>query len=317
MNGTDLLRALSHVEENYVREAELEERKRRAGPALLRWGGVAACAAVAVAAAVLLLRPPATVDQPDPPAPAPDAPGLASQPLNPPDRFPPSEVIPEGPAPDVTVDLSRIVVNEVEPGLPEPALSRVFYETHEALEWGESDILGWFGRTDFTPDRVPEDLLPAGWNNTAIVLAKDGVVDVDLLRLGFYAAYSESGSPMGDETCVYPRGFQLLVSRTNTQPFRDWAYWNETVESSRIGGVEVVFTHAVYSYGPYDPETHEPSGYYDWYEADFALEGLMFEIDAQRMTLEEVAEAVASVIEQNIDFRGADGQLPAEDPAET
>ena len=49
-------------------------------------------------------------------------------------------------------------------------------------------------------------------------------------------------------------------------------------------------------YGPYDSATHEPAGYYDMYVAQFALDGISFQLVAKEMALEDVVKVVASVI---------------------
>lgn len=303
MNGTDLLRAMSHVDEGYVQAAE-EERKKKPGAAPLRWGALAACAAVAVAAVFFLRQPGPVAEQPPEPIPDP-VPGVTEPIPDIPDRLPP-DVVPESPAPDLTIDLSQIAVNELPDGLPSGALRYDFYLTHDELEWDETDIIGWFGKADFTPAFLPDGLTPAQGNNSATVWTdRDGVVVIDLLR---FSARDE------DDERIFPRSFNLSVSRNDPRPFRDWLHWGETVEVTPIAGVDVIFTHASYSHGPYDPETHTPTGYYDWYDVDFELDGLKYALTAQRLTLQEVAAVTASIITGDTNFTVTGGEQPQPDP---
>lgn len=306
MNGTDLLRAMSHVDEEYIQAAG-EETPKRARRALLRYGGLAACAAVAVAGALLLRQP---VPAPVEPTPAPEP--MPSETVYPniPDRFPTKEPVTD--APRLTIDLSRIAVNEMEDGVPSGCLSADFYITHEEVEWSEEEIAAWYGKTDFAPAFLPDGLTPAQENGWATVWTdEDGEVVIDLL--------SFSAKDEGDER-IFPRSLTLSVSKNDPRPFRDWLHWGETWETCEIAGVEVTIVHAVYSHGPYDPETHEPSGYYDWYDVDFELDGLRYGLSTQRLDLEEVTAVTASVITGGtdgfvIESRGTD-EMPEADPPE-
>ena len=56
-------------------------------------------------------------------------------------------------------------------------------------------------------------------------------------------------------------------------------------------------------HGPFDPAqkapdglSNMPAGYYDLYTASFTLDGVEYEIMAQRLELEEVIQITASVI---------------------
>lgn len=49
-------------------------------------------------------------------------------------------------------------------------------------------------------------------------------------------------------------------------------------------------------YSPYHSETHEPSGYYDMYVAEFEKDGIEFQIVAQQMEAKELVKVVTSII---------------------
>lgn len=313
MNPAELLELIGEVNEDYVLAAD--QPNRRARP---RWVGLAACAVCAALAltGVLLLKQPAPVG----PAPQP-LPTVQEPAPNPSDDiprlYPPEEsAVSASPGPALVIDLNRLAVNELSEDVPQATLRADFHLTHQEVEWGEDEIAAWFGKTDFTPAFIPGGLIPAQGNNSATVFTKDGQVDIDLLRLGFYVDYYEDGGPRSTDECVYARGFSLTVSKHSTHPFRDWLVWEPTVVTSDIAGTDVTVTHTSYSYGPYDPDTHAPSGYYDWYSAEFTLDGLNYEITAQRLTLEEVAAVAASVITEGTDFTVISVEAAAPDPPE-
>lgn len=283
MNGTDLLRAMSYVDEEYLCDAE-EEREKGRAPMLLRWGALAACAALAVTGALLLRQPAPVEPQPEVPTPR------LTDPV--PVRTPPVEVTA---APRLTIDLDGLVVNELDGDRPQAALSARFYLEHEQAEWSEEETAAWFGRTDFAPAFIPNGLTLSQGGGRAMVWTdrENGEVVIDLLRFS---------AEDGDDARLFPRSFVLTVSKHDPRPFRDWLHWGETLETCQIAGVEATIVHAVYSHGPYDPETHEPAGYYDWYDVDFALDGLNYALTAQRLDLEEVAAVAASVITGGVDF---------------
>ena len=68
------------------------------------------------------------------------------------------------------------------------------------------------------------------------------------------------------------------------------------VKTSDIGGTAVTFGYRPMPYGPSDPDTHEPSGYYDLYVAEFEKDGIKYEVLAQQMEREEVVKVAASII---------------------
>lgn len=301
MNPAELLDLIGEVNEDYVLAAG--QPNRRARP---RWVSLAACAACAALAltGVFFLKRDTDVQIEPPPAPLSTAQEPAAVPTGDiPHSNPPEEsAAPAQPSPAPVIDLEQITVNELPEDQPSGTLRADFHLTHQEVEWGEDEIAAWFGKTDFTPAFIPEDLIPTQGNNTATVFTKDGQVVIDLLGLGFYVDYYEDGGPKSTDECVYARGFTLHISRHSTHPFRDWAIWEPTVVTSDIAGTDVTVTHTSYSYGPYDPDTHAPSGYYDWYSAEFALDGLNYEIDAQRLTLEEVVSVAASIITGGTEF---------------
>ena len=68
------------------------------------------------------------------------------------------------------------------------------------------------------------------------------------------------------------------------------------MKTSDIDGTAVTFGYRSMPYGPYNPNTHEPSGYYDMYVAEFEYDGIKYQIVAEQMEAEEVVKVVSSII---------------------
>ncbi len=75
-------------------------------------------------------------------------------------------------------------------------------------------------------------------------------------------------------------------------------------KATDFGGTSVVIAHCSVGHGPYDPTqkapdglSDRPAGYYDLYVASFRLDGAEYEVQAQRLELEEVVKIVASIVE--------------------
>lgn len=49
-------------------------------------------------------------------------------------------------------------------------------------------------------------------------------------------------------------------------------------------------------YGPYDPETHEPSGYCNMYVAEFEQAGIEYQIVAEQIKFQELVKVVSSIV---------------------
>lgn len=68
------------------------------------------------------------------------------------------------------------------------------------------------------------------------------------------------------------------------------------VQTTDIGGVCVTFGHHTIDYGPYDPDTHEPSGQYDRYTAEFVSGGIRYRITTDQLAQDEIVKIVSSII---------------------
>ena len=68
------------------------------------------------------------------------------------------------------------------------------------------------------------------------------------------------------------------------------------MKTSDIDGTADTFGYRSMPYGPYNPDTREPFGYYDMYVAEFEYDGIEYQIVAEQMEAEEVVKVVSSII---------------------
>lgn len=259
MNTEKLSDAISEVGDKYYEEAATYRRKKHGW---VKWAGLAACLALA-AAAIL----PSAAKQP---ATTPDTPSVA---------------------------MSGVHINEVLPMISDG--SKVGYDPslYDNVTWDSAAIAEYYGG-DLTPAYIPEGLVPAESNGTASVyLTKDGKMVEDTVGLGFYHDYYADGSPKLTDSIAAVKGFSLEASRLGKPDDCCVAMPDgETAETTDIGGVSVTFGHYTSDYGPYDPDTHEPSGQYDRYTAEFTLDGISYRITTDQLAQDEIVKIVSSII---------------------
>ena len=100
---------------------------------------------------------------------------------------------------------------------------------------------------------------------------------------------------------MIPRGFTITVSKLGI--IHCGLLPVDEDRTTDFGGVPVTLSHCSMKHGPFDPTkkapdglSYMPAGYYDIYTATFTLDGVEYEVSAQRLELEEVIKIVASII---------------------
>ena len=271
MNSETFCALLEGVSEDYVEEARTC-RRRAKGP-WLRWTAAAACAVLVLAGALSLPR---WED------------GIA---------LPPVEGTEEAGTPPggLSLSLADVPVNQIE-AMTDAA--RLWFDPllYEEVKWDWEDIVAYLGMEPRVP-YVPEGLSPAPGNGaTTAIVDKEGKAALDTVWLDYYHDYFPDGSPKLTEEAAARRGFSVRVSKLGL--FSDCLYLmpEDERECWRVEGTEVTLGYRSMSHGPYDPETHQPSGYYDLYVAEFTLEGLDWQIVFEQLPLEEVVKVTAGVI---------------------
>ncbi len=169
-------------------------------------------------------------------------------------------------------------------------------ELYDRIQWDKNAVIEYYGK-DLTPAYIPDGLTAAVGNGTASVMAdKSGKIVEDTLWLGFYHDYYEDGSPKLTEDVVATKGFSMTASKIGLLNDCLYILPENEVKTSDIDGTAVTFGYRPMPYGPYDPDTHEPSGYYDMYVAEFEYDGIEYQIVAEQMEAKEVVKVVSSII---------------------
>jgi len=196
---------------------------------------------------------------------------------------------------EIHINMQDMFLNEI--GTMLDAAKRWYDpELYDEILWDKDEIQAYYGK-DLTPDYIPDGLSAANGNGTARVFAeKNGKIVEDTVWLSFYHAYYEDGSPKLTEGVAATKGFTIKASKIGL--INDCIYLlpENEVKTSNIEGIEVTFGYRSMEYGPYDPDTHEPSGYYDLYVAEFVQDDIEYYIVADQMEFEEIVKVVASII---------------------
>ncbi len=285
MNGKELLKGFGYVNDEYVEEA--------AGPKAVRlwpWRGLvaaAACLAVVLAALTLL-------------------PGRDSGVVLPPDGGEPpvsdSGVdTPDDAAPPQTgalvIDMGTVAVNELG---AQPDACRIWLdpEKYSEARWTKEDVRAYYGRDPF-PAYVPEGLscpAAADPDETWLVYTNksDGFMCVDQVGREYATEfYPDSGAVSG---ALGGKTVSVRCSRLGLVTDCLYLLPEDEVRLTDIAGAAVTFGYRQMDHGPYDPDTHEPAGYFDLYTAEFTLDGVEYEIVTEGLPAEEIVKVTASIV---------------------
>ena len=318
MSGKHLLYGINYVNQRYIQEAEIYVKngyvcssfknyvnKWRGARPYFHCFAAAACLCLALLGVFRL--------GPNPVAPGPDGPGAAVPPVS---REPtatqtPAEVS-QAPAQadplqspagrQDTINWRFVAVNESE-GLSADA-TRLYMDPalYEVEHWDMDQVREYFG-WELAPAYIPEGLTGGG-EGVGLTVYRDkatGELIEDQAGRGFWVDFYEDGSPKSEDDIVIPKGFTIRASRLGI--LRCGLLPVEEERVTQFDRTDVVLTHASLPYGPFDPTRRDPSGlynmpagYYDVYVASFTLDGVEYEVEAQRMELEELIKIVASII---------------------
>ena len=288
MNAEQFSSALGKVNDKYIMEAITYERKKKSG--WLKWGAIAACFGLilTVASTTLpgILRGQNQVELPPDPG---LVPGVSDnehqdndEPLQPPRKR------------EITIDWDNVAVNE-SAGLapdhsrlyPDPALYN-----EEILDMqGVKTYYGW----ELAPAYIPDDLTGGGKAVSGRIVREKATGNVveDQAGRSFWVDFGEDGRPKSNDDIEIPKGFTIRASRLRI--LHCCLLPVDEERTTDFGGVPVTLSHAALTYG--DGISNVPAGYYDVYVASFTLDGVEYEIEAQRLELEEVIKIAASIID--------------------
>lgn len=295
-NGMMLLHAMNGVRAAYIQEAK-ETGKERTGPRM-RYFAAAACLCLALLGALRAGLPGTLGPKP----PVPPAAAVVSEAPGEKDPLQPSE------SPTVTIRWQDVVVNE-SAGLGMDA-TRLYMDPalYEAEHWDMDQVREYFG-WELAPAYIPEGLTGGG-QGVGLTIYRDkatGKLLEDQAGRGFWVDFWEDGSPKSDDDIVIPKGFTITASKLGILHCGLLPVEEERI--TQFDRTDVTITHASLPYGPFDPTQKDPSGlynkpagYYDVYVAAFTLDGVEYEVETQRLELEELIKITASIISPTEDI---------------
>lgn len=194
------------------------------------------------------------------------------------------------------IKMSEVNFNEA--SSPDAGGARLYFdpEKYDTIAWNKQDVLGYYGK-ELTPAYIPAGLIPSSRNGgTSVIMEKGGKIVYDTFGLSFYHDYYEDGSPKLTENVAATKGFSIEASKLG-MPFHCGCFSrNKDTKPTDIGGTDVLFGHYSMPYGPFEPETHKPSGYYDIYVAEFELDGISYRVITNQLEADEIVKIVSSII---------------------
>ncbi len=305
MTTAEFSNALGKVNDKYIMEAITYERKRKSG--WIKWGVMAAGFGLILTVTMATL-PGIWGGQGD--LVPPSGPDVSGPMVSDEDDQPDVEPLQPSSEQEITIDWDGVVVNESAGMAPDAVRLYRDPALYEDVIWGQKEIKDYYGRELNVP-YIPDGLTGRGQAVTAMVCREKatGKIIEDQAGRGFWTDLWEDGSPKSDDDLYIPTGFTIRVSRLGILHCALLPV--EESETTNFGGVPVTLNHCSLPYGPFDPTqkapdglSNMPAGYYDIYVASFTLDGVEYEIEAQRLELEEVVKIVASVISEtsNEDF---------------
>ena len=255
----------------------------------LKWGAMAACVGLILTVALTtlpgILRGPGSVLPPPNPAPGPtvseDEQQNNGEPLQPPGER------------EITINWDNVAVNEsaglapnAAPLYRDPAL----YNEEILDTQGVRTYYGW----ELAPAYIPDDLTGGGKAVSGRIVREKATGNVveDQAGRSFWVDFGEDGRPKSNDDIDIPKGFTIRASRLRILHCCLLPVDGE--RTTDFGGVPVTLSHAAPTYG--GGISNVPAGYYDVYVASFTLDGVEYEIEAQRLEVEEVIKIVASII---------------------
>lgn len=283
MNSKLILDAMNDISDKYYEEV-FDYGRTRKKHSFVKWGAIAACAAAigftAFSVQLSYLNRQGNTPSDSPGGSIPDYSATADDtPLT---------------TPELHFSMEDIYLNEVKTTMD---TSRRWYDPdlYEDVVWNKETIISYYGK-DLTP-AYTAGLTASSENDTATVIAdKSGKIVRDDVWLNFYHEQNEDSGEKPTENIFVRQSFTVMVSKIG---FLNDCYYlmpENEVQYSDIAGTMVAFGYRSVSYGPFDPETHRSSGYYDMYVAEFEQDQIEYQIVARQMEIEDFVKVVASII---------------------
>lgn len=202
----------------------------------------------------------------------------------------------------VTIQWDFVVVNESESLGMDAALRYYDPNLYDQEAWGEEEVISYYG-WNLAPAYIPEGLTGGGQGVSAGIYREKATGDLvqEQAGRGFWADFWEDGSPKSDDDLYIPRGFTIRASKKGI--LHCGLLLTDDEQVTDFDTVPVTLSHCSMKHGPFDPTqkapdglSNMPAGYYDIYTASFEMDGVQYEVEAQRLELEEVIKLVASIV---------------------
>ena len=270
MKELQFRQAMGEIRDEYLEEAMAYQRP-KTSHGWAKWGAMAACLAAAVAVGVLWVgqrQDTQTADRPEHPQ-------MTQQMWN--------------------ISMEDMVFNQMGERIE---ANRICFDLalYDEQVWDAGDIQAYFGR-DLTPAYLPQGLKASPGNGTAtVVVDKEGKLAMDTVWMRFFHDFYEDGSQKLTQDVAAAKGISIAASRLGILTDCIYLLPENEVETTMVGDTAVTLGYRSMDYGPYDPDTHEPSGYYDLYVAEFRLDGVEYQVVSEQIEAEEFVKVVASLI---------------------
>ncbi len=289
MRSLDLYTAMRAVDDDILERSETASYGQKKN-GWLTWGAIAACFGLLLTVALTtlpgILKGPNKIEPPPDPNPGPavsdDEHQSSGEPLQPPSER------------EITINWDNVAVNESAGLAPNAApLYRdpAIYNEEILDTQGVRTYYGW----ELAPAHIPDDLTGGGKAVSGRIVREvaTGNVVEDQAGRSFWVDFGEDGRPKSNDDIEIPKGFTIRASRLRI--LHCCLLPVDEERTTDFGGVPVTLSHAALTYG--DGISNVPAGYYDVYVASFTLDGVEYEIEAQRLELEEVIKIAASIID--------------------
>ena len=203
---------------------------------------------------------------------------------------------------NVIINWDSVFVNESDSTPLDAARLNYDPDLYAEEDWGREEIVSYSG-WDLAPGYIPEGLSDGGQGVAAGIWREKATGEIveEQAGRGFWADFWEDGSPKSNDDLYIPAGFTIIASKLGILHCALLPV--EESKTTDFDGVPVTLSHCSMPHGPFDPTKkapnghyNMPAGYYDIYVASFTLDGVKYELEAQRLELEEVIKIVASVI---------------------
>jgi hypothetical protein len=170
--------------------------------------------------------------------------------------------------------------------------SRLYFDPEKTYEetWDWNKIVQYLGR-DITPDYIMPGLkINPNIAKQTVIFNNDGTMAYDAIWLEYYTEYpyADGSQSIGGSST----GIQIIASKAGHSGICGIYVWPEDMKESPLNNVAVKFGHANMGYGG----TYEkPDFYYDLYIAEYAKDGISFQVLSSNISEQEFVKMVDSL----------------------